>query len=410
MVASFRRDHDMNRVFALPDYYRLVPEQVLAPRIEKAAGLCRRNGLAGCLMTFRTDIYYLSGTMQQGAVFVSGRGELKLFIRRHQGRARAESPFPVIPINGFGDVAQELRRDLPAGARLGITLDTMRAAEFLGWRKRLAGVELVDLTPWWQEVKGIKDAWEIAALTRSGELAARVYSDMYSMIEPGITETKAAGRVVGRLIANGSTGLLRSRHAGIDPFNTQLSSGPEGAWPSSVDACFNGLGLGPAFPFGAGLKPIRENEPVVVDIGVCLEGYMVDLTRTYCLGKVPDKLLLANRCLEGVEAALCRELRPGAVSGELFDLAVNIADRLGFGDSFLGLADQRIKFVGHGVGLELGAPPYLLKGSGEKVKAGQVYALELKIVLDIGPVGLENTVLVEEDGPARVITPAPLGL
>ena len=400
----------MPRTFSFPDYYRLVPEETLKPRVEKAAALCRDEGLAGCLMTFRTDIFYLTGTMQQGLVFVSEGGEATLFVRRHQGRARAESPFPVTPIKGFGQVASALKGILPEGAALGVTTDTMTAPEYLGWQKRLPGVELRDITRPWQELKGIKDAWEIEALTRSGHLSAKVYSGIGSMLKPGMTEAEAAGKIVGRLIAGGCTDILRSRHAGMDPFNTQLSSGPMGAWPSSVDACFSGLGRAPAFPFGASLKPIEENEPVIVDIGVCLDGYMVDLTRTYCLGQAPEKLVAAHRCLEEVDAALCRELRPGAKSGELFRMAVDIADKMGFSGNFLGLPDQRIKFVGHGVGLELGAPPYLLIGSRETVKADQVYALELKIVLDIGPVGLENTVLVMEDGPARNLTPAPLGI
>ena len=400
----------MQRRFDFPEYYRLVPEEILRPRIEKAAALCRQMGLAGCLLTFRTDIHYLSGTMQQGGVFVSDLGEFALFVRRHQGRAEAESPFAVTPIKGFGDVAGHLLGRLPRGARLGITLDTMPAAEYLGWQKRLDGVELVDFTGGLQGIKGVKDSWELEALLRSGELAARVYAGIPDMLEPGMTEAQAAGEVVGKLIANGSADALRSRHAGMDPFNTQLCSGPQGTWPSSVDACFSGLGLSPAFPFGAGLKPIRENEPVVVDIGVSLDGYLVDLTRTYCLGAAPDELVAAHRCLEEVEAALCRELKPGAVSGELFDLAVGVAEKMGFAKGFLGLKDQRLKFAGHGVGLELGAPPYILKGSREKVRAAEVYALELKVVLDIGPVGLENTVLVNGDGPARVITPAPLGL
>ena len=67
----------------------------------------------------------------------------------------------------------------------------------------------------------------------------------------------------------------------------------------------------------------------------------------------------------------------------------------------------RDSFCAHGVGQELGAPPYVLQGSQAVVRAHETYALELKIVTDLGPVGLESTVAVAPEGPAINLTPAP---
>ena len=99
-------------------------------------------------------------------------------------------------------------------------------------------------------------------------------------------------------------------------------------------------------------------------------------------------------------------MRPGADGAELFARAVALAERLGFAREFLGAAGRKIKFCGHGVGLELSEPPYLAKGRRESLEEGNTLALELKMVLpDIGAVGLENTVAVTTGG-GVVLSPA----
>ncbi|MFZ5585975.1 MAG: M24 family metallopeptidase [Thermodesulfobacteriota bacterium] len=393
--------------FDFPPEYRLVPAEFIAARVAGLAQACREAGAAALLLTAATDVYYASGSMQQGAVLVTADGEAVFHARRHPGRAAAESGLPVEPISGLSQVAQAVERVAPAGARVGLCLDLMSAREYLGWRGRLPGLELTDLTKAVLAVKGVKDAFEIEAVKRCGALAAEVYAMLPQWIRPGVSEAAVAAEMLAMAVRRGHMDLLRTRGAYMETYSWHLVSGPEGSTPSAIDAPFGGIGFSPAFPQGASLKPLRPHEPILVDFGVCLEGYQTDQTRTYCLGEAPGQVRRAHAALEAVEAALLDALRPGAVSGELFDLAVGVAEAHGMGDVFLGRPEQRIKFVGHGLGLELGAPPYLLKGSPARVRAHEVYALELKIVLDVGPVGLENTVIVNPDGPPTLVCPLP---
>jgi Xaa-Pro aminopeptidase len=184
-------------------------------------------------------------------------------------------------------------------------------------------------------------------------------------------------------------------------------SGPEGAVPSTIDAASLGYGLSPAFPLGASHKIFKSHEPIVVDFGINLAGYQTDQTRTYCLGAAPPGVRAAHACLKDVQGVILAMLRPGAVSGEIYAAAVATAKFHGLEGGFLGRPEQRTRFCGHGLGLELGVPPYLLEGSRARVRARETYALELKMVLDEGPVGLENTVLVREDGPPVILSPIP---
>ena len=391
--------------WSFPSFYRLVPEAILQARWQRAAELLAELGLDGMLVTNAVDLYYLSGTSQQGALFLDRAGGPRLFVRRHPPRARAESPVPVEEVSGFGQVARAL--GLPPGTRLGLFLDLMPAREYLGWGRRLPGVELVDMAGPWLELKGVKDAFEIEAIGRAGRIALESYAQVPRLLTEGKSEAQLAGEILTYGMARGGMNLVNSRGGFMGNYNWHLVAGPPGGLPSTLDAAFGGLGPSPAFPQGASLRPIGRGEPVIVDVGWSVEGYMTDQTRTYCLGPAADELHRAHQCLEAVEAALLAELKPGAVSGRFYELAWEVAREHGMERWFLGRPGHRIRFVGHGVGQELGAPPYLLEGSRARVRAGEVYALELKIVLPAGPVGLENTVLVNPQGPPTILTPIP---
>lgn len=397
---------DPNR-WRFPEHYRLVPKKHLDARIKSTARMLADRGLAGGLFTLATDVYYLCGSMQQGAVFVGADGQPLVFMRRHFERARAESPLEVTEASGFSQMAKALIPRLGAGARLGACFDVMTTAEYLGWQKRLPKVELVDIAQPFLAIKGVKDEYEIEAMAEAGRRAAEGFAQIPGLLKPGMREDQFSAQLMAVFMAKGHIDVMRTRRTYIENYGWQIVSGPEGNRPSALDAAFVGFGPSPAFPQGAGPRRISPGDPVVVDLGFCWDGYHTDQARTYVIGQASEMVRRAHECLAAVQDAILEMLRPGAVSGEIYDRAKAVASELGFGDHFLGRADQRIVFVGHGLGLELGAPPYLMRGSKETVRANQAYALELKLVLDEGPVGLENTYVVTESGAPRWLSQIP---
>jgi Xaa-Pro aminopeptidase len=391
--------------FDFPEFYKLVPPEYLHGRAERAAAMCREKDLDGLLLTANLDTYYMSGTMQQGVVLVDADGRVSPLMRRNAERAAAETPWEVIPITGLSQAAAEIKGLLGEKARLGMPFDVLYASEYLGWAKRLEGMSLKDATKPWLYLKGVKDQWEIDTLLESGRVAGEVYKAARDLIRPGVSEAWLAGQLLAVAVELGHVDLLRTRNAFMETFSWHIVSGREGAVPSAIDAPFGGYGNSPAFPLGASLKKFRKGEHLLVDFGICVQGYITDQTRTYSLGPAPKIVRQAHDCLVAVQKTICDNLRPGAVSGEIFAKANQTAREYGMEDYFLGKPHQRIKFVGHGLGLELGSPPYILQGSKAVVQAGEAYALELKIVLDEGPVGLENTLAVRPDGPPLMITP-----
>jgi Xaa-Pro aminopeptidase len=72
----------------------------------------------------------------------------------------------------------------------------------------------------------------------------------------------------------------------------------------------------------------------------------------------------------------------------------------------MGYRENRVNFIGHGIGLELDELPILAKGLKAPIKPGMTFALEPKFVFPEGAIGIENSFVMTENGPEYLsITP-----
>jgi Xaa-Pro dipeptidase len=144
---------------------------------------------------------------------------------------------------------------------------------------------------------------------------------------------------------------------------------------------------------------------VIVDLVGGHEGYLADQTRTFSVGAAPADLRRAHEVAVAILRAVEAELRPGAVPSALFALADELARDEGLGDHFMGHGDDRVRFLGHGVGLEIDELPVLAPGFDQPLEAGHVVAVEPKFVFPgRGAVGIENMYGVTGDGWEKMTT------
>ncbi|MBI5583686.1 MAG: aminopeptidase P family protein [Deltaproteobacteria bacterium] len=393
-----------------PDYYRstFTPAAEINHRLAALQSRLMEEGLEAALLHQLVDLYYFSGTAQQGFLFVPARGEAILFIKKEFTRAREESPLsrvePLPSLAGLGNRLRECGCRVPA--RLGLELDVLPVGTFRFLKEILKFEEGWDVWPWIRSLRETKSAYELGLLEKAGTIAAEVYREVAEFIRPGLSEIEVAGWMNYLAMRRGHQNILRSRGFNSEIYNWHVVSGALGTLPSSIDAPFNGLGLSPAFPLGAGLKPIVAGEPVLIDFGTCYTGYQVDQTRMYAVGKPGAEFLEAYEALREIEAFILRNLQPGVPSESLFPLALDKGRELGVEAVFLGRPGNKIRYVGHGVGLESPEPPFLAPGHAYPLREGMTLALELKIVLPGGAVGFENTVAVTADGPVKLTTAA----
>jgi Xaa-Pro aminopeptidase len=326
------------------------------------------------------NVTWLSGFGgTSGCVVVSGDGTSDLFLTdfRYAEQARA-----VVP--GAYEVTIAPSQLLPAivdslSGRVGFD----PGATSVRMHERLAdsadGAELVPAAGIIEELRRVKDAGELAAIAAAAELGDAVYAE----VERHGLEFRSE-----RDVAIQIETTMREMGAEAPSFPPIVAAGPNGALPHAI----------------AGEREIGAGELVVIDLGVILDGYCSDCTRTFAAGKEPDEdateayevvLRAQRRALEGVRA--------GIGGREADELARDVIEAAGFGDQFG-------HGLGHGVGIQVHEAPRLGKTSEDTLADGDVVTIEPGVYVE-GRFGIriEDLCVVGEDG-LRVLTARPTEL
>jgi Xaa-Pro aminopeptidase len=218
-----------------------------------------------------------------------------------------------------------------------------------------------------ERLRAVKDADEVAAISRAARAADRAFEALSAETWVGRSERELAWRLRQLMHANGVDELA---------FEIAIGAGPNGAHPHAVpgDAIVQGRTL------------------VVADWGARVAGYCSDCTRTVATGELPRELRRAyDVCLEAQLAAL-EGIRPGMTGAEADALAREVVERAGLGDRFG-------HGLGHGVGVEVHEAPRLAAESADVVEPGNVVTIEPGIYLPgLGGVRIEDLVVVRDDG------------
>lgn len=377
------------------------PKEEIDARIAKVKVLMKKASLDGAFFHYKIDYYYLSGTMQDSLLFVPVDDEPVLFVKREISRARRESPIgQIMPMRSVKDITGHLR----PMKRIGVQLDVVPYNDVIKFQELFGNAEFVNVSPLTKEVRKFKSPFEIGLMEKAAEIQKKVYALVPELLREGMTEIELGGTLEAHAKAMGHEGLLRVRSLNYEAYTWHVLSGRTGSIVSQSDSPMGGLGLSPAFPVGASMKKIKRNEPVLIDFGICYHGYQVDQTRMYVIGKMPDLFSKAFEACREIHYRVLDKALEGLTSKELFEYSKQLADRMGYGEYYLGFKPHKVRFLAHGIGIELAELPYIAATHTYPIEEGTVIAIEPKMVFPRkGACGIENTVIMEK-GRYRVLT------
>jgi Xaa-Pro aminopeptidase len=385
----------------------MVPKTELEQRKEVLQKKLQQANLDGILLAHNMSMYYYSGTMQCQYVYIPATGDSLGFIRKNRDRANRESAINMVQMGGFSGLPALLGEHGFSPNSLGLELDVLPAAVYLRFAGVFAGVTLLDASLQARESRQVKSEYELAQFRSAAEQVDTLHQLVPQLLTEGKEELELAAELEFALRKMGHQGVARMRGFNQEMFFGHVLSGREGATASFLDSPTGGIGLSAAQPQGAGRRKIKANEPVTVDYGGIHNGYIVDQTRLYSLGRLPDVLLRAYDAALQVQDAVCSLLKPGITGGEIFDAAYRVTEKLGLSEHFMGYGDTQAKYVGHGVGLEFDEFPILAKKSPHLLLHDTVVAVEPKFTFpELGVVGIENTWHITNSGVHKIsITP-----
>ncbi|HEX2966495.1 MAG TPA: M24 family metallopeptidase, partial [Syntrophorhabdaceae bacterium] len=129
------------------------------------------------------------------------------------------------------------------------------------------------------------------------------------------------------------------------------------------------------------------------DFGVCYHGYQVDETRMFAVGSMPDMFVKSYETCREIQDKVLDKVLEGLTSKELFHYSVELAKQKGYGDHYLGYKKHQVRFLAHGIGIEIGELPFIAASHTYPIEEGAVIAIEPKMVFPgKGACGIENTV------------------
>lgn len=367
----------------------------LTLRWQKLRGLIEASGADALLATSVSNLLYLSGRVYIGAFYLPVDGDPVCFVRR-PNNLTGKFAMPIRKPEQIPELLAAAGR--PAPKRLLLECDMLSHNEWLRYAAAFPGTETGDASQLLRRARAVKSGYELELVRDTCRRHAEIIERFASLFVPGMTDQQWMIKMFSLVLRAGSLGSLRVEGSNMESFIGAVLAGDNGGAPSPFDFALGGGGLSPSLPVGQCGVLIEKGMSVQVDIPANFYGYLSDCSRTFAYGEIDRKARDAHQLSIDISEAVAAAAKPGVDGEYLYQLALDMADKAGFGDCFMGLG-QKAKFIAHGVGLVINDWPVFGARSKHVLEPGMCVAMEPKFVIaGTGAVGVEDTYEVTVDG------------
>lgn len=273
-------------------------------------------------------------------------------------------------MGAFGHAAEQLNL---SGRTLGVEAHHMRVLEFDILRESIPDLRTTHAEPVLSPLRLVKDGDEIAAMQRAVDVAQAAMEALLPQIRVGMTEKQIAARLTQLMLDGGADSVA---------FGPIVSAGPNGASPHAVPT----------------ERPLQNGDLLIIDWGCTVDGYPSDITRTFAIGKIDPELERIYSAVKLANEQGKLSAGPNATGHDVDRAAREVIEEAGYGEFF-------IHRTGHGLGLEIHEPPFMMEGNHTMMDPGNVITVEPGIYLP-GRAGvrIEDDLVITEKGNRSLTT------
>lgn len=226
-----------------------------------------------------------------------------------------------------------------------------------------------------RNLRMIKDKNEIEKLRKACALADYAIEAGCAEIREGKTELDVLAAIEYEMKKKGAAKMS---------FATMVLTGVNGASPHGTP----------------GLTKIKKGDFVLFDLGVVVDGYCSDITRTVAYGEISEKQKEIYQTVLRAQLAAIEASKAGTTCADVDLTARNIIDQAGYGEFF----PHRL---GHGLGINVHEYPSITETNPLILEPGMVFTIEPGVyVPNVAGVRIEDDVLITENG-VEVLTKFP---
>jgi Xaa-Pro dipeptidase len=255
--------------------------------------------------------------------------------------------------------------------------ETLPLGIYWSLKNAVGGIkEQASLTPLIDEMRLSKTEEELVPMREAGRIINDAVSKGFNEAELGMTELEMQQIVRAEITKLGAI-----------PTFSAIQFGENSALPHA----------------SAGFRELKKGDMVLMDCGCIVEGYNTDMTRVGVVGSPSaEQEKIYSIVLEAQQEAIER-ISEGLACGAADGIARRVIEEAGYGEYFT-------HRLGHGIGLEVHEPPYLVRGNSTELKRGMTHSVEPGIYLE-GKFGvrIEDLVCVTEKDP-EILTYMPRNL
>lgn len=340
-----------------------------AERLDSLMRLAARRRLDAVVLFGEANIRSLTGVVcDNGCLLLDVAGGRRVVFHtdfRYVPMVHRVAPWLEVKETRRGVVFMDLlRRDGIRPKRLGCE-HSIPASRYLALKKRFPRADLVNVYDDVLSLRAVKSVDEITRVAAAAALNDQIWAQTKKSIKPGMTEKDIQRIIQTWMIALGEG----------EAFETIVCAGANAAECHHVpdDTVW------------------RKGEPLLVDMGVKLDGVCSDMTRNIKAARDPEYSKIYDIVLEANQAGIAAA-KPGITGGDLDAVARKIIRKAGFGKAFG-------HSLGHGVGYEIHEEPCARQKSKTVLEPGMIVTIEPGIYLE-GRLGvrIEDLVLITTTG------------
>ena len=271
-----------------------------------------------CAITGATGLFYFTGTICDGVLFIRREKDEILWVRRSYERALLESEFPDIrKMSSFRNVAEYVG-DISETLYLDTAFATLEWYSML--HKYLPFKNVLSNEKALLYVRSVKSDYELERMSIAGSTVNRLLLDEFSSyVHEGISEAVLGGRMFRLFVENGHQGVTRFNMRNSGEILGHVAFGDGSMFPSTFNGASGVGGFYPATPaLGRYNRYLNVGDLIYIDVCFGYDGYNIDKTLIYSYKTKPAEYLVAahEHCMM-LEKHAASLLRPGNTPAEV---------------------------------------------------------------------------------------------